>query len=121
MAKIQLIIILVYSIKKVISEESPIDPRSESLFEVKNWTDLLKRKSGNQTVTFSKSAELFELKTDKEEKLIGKVDHHNGKLYNDEEDVSLCQRRVFKIKVQGGESDPIIWAPPNYQNVSYIH
>ena len=114
-----MIIILSYLMKKTTSEESPIVPRTDSFFEIKNWTDLLNRENGNTAVTFTQSAELFELLKDgKKEKLIGEVTD-NGNLYNDKENVSLCQRRVFQIKVNGKESsDPLVWTPPSYPNVS---
>ena len=112
----QIITILMHLMKKTTSDESPIIPRTDSLFEVKNWTGLLKRENGNQAVTFPRSAELYELKDGEEEKLEVEV-KPNGNLYNLDE-VCLCQRRVFKIKVKGGESDPIIWTPRNYANVS---
>ena len=112
------ILLLFYLLKKGTSahEEGPIVPRSGSFFEVKNWTDLLNREYENQTVPFANTVGLFELKNGME-KLIGKVSQH-GRLYNDIK-VSLCQRRVFQIKVNGGESsDPITWTPRNYANVS---
>lgn len=107
------------SMKKVLSEEDPIVPRSVSFFEVKNWTSLLNREHENQTVTFTQSAKLFELENGEDKKLIGEV-KANGKLYNDKENVSLCQRRVFQIEVKGDEpSDPLVWTPPSYNNVSF--
>ena len=111
--------IIIHLRKRVLSEDSPIVPRGELLFEVKNWTGLLKSEYGNETVVFSKSAKLYELRDDNEKRLIGEVDK-KGKLYNDKKDVSLCQRRVFQIEVKGGgESDPIIWTPRSYPNVRY--
>ena len=105
-----------HSTKKVLSDESPIAPRSAIFFEVKNWTSLLKKDHENQTVNFIRSAKLFELKNG-EKKLIGEV-CENGKLYNDKENVGLCQRRFFKIEVKGGESsDTLVWTPPSYHNV----
>ena len=65
---------------------------------------------------FSKSAKLYELRDDNEKKLVGEVDKQ-GKLYNDKKDVSLCQRRVFQIKAEGGKSDPFVWTPRSYTNV----
>ena len=109
--------LLQFLFKRATSEDSPIDPRSESFFEVKNWTGLLKRENGNQNDTF---AELFELPNGGDEILIGKVDE-NGKLYNNQMDVSLCQRRVFQIKREDSdetESNPITWTPPSYSLVS---
>ena len=107
-------------IKRAASEDSPIAPRSESFFEIQNWTALLKWKNGNQNNTF---AELFELPNGGDDILIGKVDE-NGKLYNNQMDVSLCQRRVFQIKGEDSEekeSNPITWTPPIYSRVSDIH
>merc|ERR1712032_1489937 len=69
--------------KRAASEESPIIPRNETYFEVKNWTGLLK--------------------------------WENGKLYNNKE-ASLCKRRVFQIKANGGESEKLIWKPRSYHN-----
>ena len=106
--------------KKVTSanEESPaIDPRSVSFFEVTNWTGLLKRDIENQTVIFTQDVGLFELTSNGMETLIGEVSQ-NGKLFNDIEGVSLCQRRVFQIKVNGAvESDPLVWTPLKYHIV----
>ena len=111
---------LLHLLKRATSEESPISPRGESFFEIKNWTALLKWENGNQTYNFAK---LFELEDGKEDKVIGEVDE-NGKVYNNIEDVSLCQRRVFQIKVQDldetkeTQSDPLTWTPPSYSSVS---
>ena len=104
---------LLHLMKRAASEESPIDPRGESFFEIKNWTSLLKWENENRTYNFAK---LFELKDGVEDQMIGEVE--NGSLYNNIEDVSLCQRRVFQIKVQGKESDAITWTPPSYSSVS---
>ena len=112
------ILLLFYLLKKGTSahEEGPIVPRSGSFFEVKNWTDLLNREYENQTVPFANTVGLFELKNGMET-LIGKVSQH-GRLYNDIEEVSLCQRRVFQIKVNGAvESDPLVWTPLKYHIV----
>ena len=43
--------------KRTTSEESPITPRSEEYFEVKNWIGLVKWENGSHTDNF---AELFE-------------------------------------------------------------
>ena len=111
------IFIIIHLTKRVLSEESPIVPRGESFFEVQNWSSLLKRDYENQTVVFSKSAKLYEILKDGEEKEIGKV-QDNGSLYNDQKDVSLCQRHVFQIKAKGGgESDPFVWTPRSYTSV----
>ena len=104
-------------VKRANSVESPIAPLSSSFFKVNNWTSLVNWENGNKTDTF---AELFELIEGGDEKSIGKV-YENGNLYNDIQDVSLCQRRFFQIKVNGGESAsyPLIWSPPIYHNVSF--
>ena len=104
-------------VRRATSAESPIAPLSSSFFKIKNWTGLVNWENGKKTNIF---AELFELIEGADKKLIGKVDE-NGNLYNDIQDVSLCQRRVFQIKVNGGESAsyPLVWNPPSYHNVSF--
>ena len=109
-----IITFLLLSLKRAISDESSILPRGESFFEVKNWTALLRWENESKTDIFP---ELFELKNGGDEELIGVVNEY-GNLYN-AQDVSLCQRRVFQIKVNGGESDPLVWTPRSYQDVKY--
>ena len=111
------IFIVIYLTKGILSEKTPIVPRGESFFEVENWSSLLKRDSENQTVVFRKSAKLYEILNHGKEKEIGEV-QDNGSLYNDQKDVSLCQRHVFQIKAKGGgESDPFVWTPRSYTSV----
>ena len=108
---------LLHLMKRVTCEESPLAPRSDSFFEVKNWTGLLNIDEKNLADIH---AELYELKSGGVNKLIGELEQ-NGKLYNNKEDVSLCQRRVFQLKVNDDISlagGPLVWTPPTYTVVS---
>ena len=111
-----IITFLIHLLKRVSSDETPIEPRNDSFFEIKSWTGLLKGESGNQTDHF---AQLFELTNGGGKKLIGEV-VQNGHLYNDREEVSLCKRHVFLIKANERESEPLVWTPRSYHNVMPI-
>lgn len=111
--KMLTLLILLQMTENVISEESPIVPRSNSFFEVTNWTTLLKLDANETTM----SAKLFEIDNNRENTLIGEV--VNGNLYNNLQDVNLCKRRVFWIKGgESGQSDPLTWTPLNYPQVN---
>ena len=100
------LLILLQMTENVISEESPIVPRSNSFFEVTNWTTLLKL-DANQTTM---SAKLFEIDNNRENTLIGEV--VDGNLYNNLQDHShytFNQKKYKKENNTRGGFKPGVW------------